>query len=92
MRNEFETELVRKVERRKKPSKAWAMVALCAAILVSAYAAITVVAAGNGTMSQDQLKDGTGDNCDGDGVCDNDCDGVCDNDADGDGVCDNKDE
>ena len=88
MRKEFESEIARNVSGKKKPSKAWAMVALCAAVLVSASAAVTVVAAGNGDMVRDQLKDGTGDNCSGD--CDRDCDGICDNDADGDGICDNK--
>jgi hypothetical protein len=94
VRKEFESELAREVSGRKKHSKAWAMVALCAAVLVSASVAVTAVTAGNGDMIQDQLKDGTGDNCDSNGTCDGDgdcdCDGICDNDADGDGICDNK--
>ncbi|GEM_PF-4163436 len=106
MRKEFESELARQVSGKKRLSRAWVMLALCAAILVSGAAAVTAVAAGNGDQlqTQDQLKDGSCDDCDGDGicdydldgdgVCDNDCtcdcdgDGICDNDSDGDGVCD----
>ena len=102
MRKEFESELARKVSGKRVSSKVWVVVALCAAVAVCGAAAVTAVAAGNGDMLQDQLKDGTGDNCtcDGDGICDNDADGdgicdyqedcVCINDSDGDGICDNQ--
>jgi hypothetical protein len=86
MRKEFESELAKRVSGKKTPSKAWVMVALCAAVLVCGAVAVTAVAAGNGDMlrdqDQDQLMDGSCVDCDGDGICDNFVD------ADGDGICD----
>lgn len=107
MERKFESELAKRTAE-KRHSRAWAVIALLAAVVVFGAAAVSAVAAGNGDMIQDrdQLKDGTGDNCDGDGICDNDVDGdgicdnictpdcdgdgICDNDADGDGICDNQ--
>jgi hypothetical protein len=88
MRKEFESELAKQVSGKKRSSKAWIVVALCAAVLVSGAVAVTAVTAADQIKDkvQDQLKDGTGDNCDSDGICDSDCDGVCDSDCDG--VCD----
>jgi hypothetical protein len=88
MRKEFESDLAEKVAGKKRLSKAWAMTALFAAILISGAMAVTVAAAGNGDMDQtkDQLKDGSCDDCDPIGDCDGD--GICDYDTDGDGVCD----
>jgi hypothetical protein len=104
MRKEFESELAKQISGKRKLSKAWVMVALCAAILVCGAAAVTVASAADQTRDRiqtpDQLKDGTGDNCVGDGICDPilDGDGTCDDcicdgecdcvDCDGDGVCD----
>jgi len=96
MRKEFESELAKRVSGKKAPSKAWMMVALCAAVVVCGAVAVTAVSAGDMLRDkdqiqlqdpdqiQDQLQDGSCDDCDGDG------DGVCDNfiDADGDGICD----
>jgi len=97
MRKEFESELAKQISGKKRLSKAWVMVALCAAILVCGAAAVTVVSAADQTRLQikdpDQLKDGScldsdcdgiPDNLDGDCVCDNDC--TCD--CDGDCTCD----
>ena len=92
MRKEFESELAKQVSGKKRLSKAWVMVALCAAILVSGAVAVTAASAAD--QIRLQLQDGTGDNCVDDGICDPilDGDGVCDNDCtcdcDGDGICD----
>lgn len=92
MRKEFKSELAEKVAGKKRMSKAWAMAALFAAVLISGAMAVTVVAASNGDQIKDQiqdkdmLKDGSCDDCD--PTCDCDGDGICDYDADGDGVCD----
>ncbi len=93
MRKEFESELAEKVAGKKRISKAWAMTALFAAVLISGAMAMTVVAAA-GDMDQikdqiqdkDMLKDGSCEDCV--PICDSDGDGVCDYDTDGDGVCD----
>ncbi|HEX7392829.1 MAG TPA: hypothetical protein VF374_07775 [Thermoplasmata archaeon] len=92
MRKEFESELAKRVAGKKAPSKAWVMVALCAAVLVCGAVAVTAVAAGNGEDNgdqiqlqdpiQDRLMDGSCEDSDGDGICDNFVD------ADGDGICD----
>lgn len=94
VRKEFESELAKKVSGKKSHSKAWTMIALCAAVIAVGAFAVNAVVAGNayktgdldGTPDQDRLQDGTGDNCD----CDCDGDGVCDYDSDGDGICDYK--
>ena len=94
MRKEFESELAEKVAGKKRITKAWAMAALFAAVLISGAMAVTVAAAGNGDMDQtkdqlqdqDMLQDGSCDDCDPIGDCDGD--GICDYDTDGDGVCD----
>ncbi len=90
MRKEFESELAKRVSRKNGHSKAWTMVALCAAIIATGAFAVNAVVAGSayktgdldGTPDLLQLQDGTGDNCDCDG------DGICDYDSDGDGICD----
>jgi hypothetical protein len=90
MRKEFESELAKRVSGKKAPSKAWALVALCATILVCGAVAVTAVSAGNGVDNgdmiqdqvQDKLMDGSCDDGDGDGICDNFVD------EDGDGICD----
>ena len=88
MRKEFESELAKRVSGKKAPSKAWAMVALCATILVCGAVAVTAASAGDmlklqdQDQIQDQLKDGSCVDSDGDGICDNFVD------EDGDGICD----
>lgn len=92
MRKEFESELAEKVAGKKRISKAWTMVALCAAVLICGATAVTAVAAGDMDQTKDQiqdkdmLKDGSCDDCV--PICDSDGDGVCDYDVDGDGICD----
>jgi hypothetical protein len=95
MRKEFESELAKQVSGKKRLSKAWVMVALCAAILVSGAIAVTAVSAADQTRDRiqdpDQFRDGSCLDSDGDGIPDNlDGDGVCDNDCtcDCDGICD----
>jgi hypothetical protein len=90
MNKEFESELAKRVAGKKKSSKVWVVVALCAAVLMSGAMAVTVVAADD----KDQIKDKTMDKLQ-DGSCtDSDCvpdldgDGICDCDTDGDGICD----
>lgn len=90
MSKEFESELAKKVAGKKRSSRAWVVVALCAAVLMSGAMAVTVVAAGD----QDRIKDQTMEKLQ-DGSCvdpvvviDSDGDGICDCDTDGDGVCD----
>lgn len=88
MRKEFESELAKRVSGKKAPSKAWALVALCAAVVVCGAAAVTAASAGNMNgdclqdQIQDQLMDGSCEDSDGDGICDNFVD------EDGDGICD----
>jgi hypothetical protein len=83
MRKEFESELARKVSEKRRSGKAWVMIALSAAILVSGAVAVTAAAAYDQDRVRLQLKDASED-CD--PVCDSDCDGICDSDCDG--ICD----
>lgn len=75
MSKEFESEIAKKVSRRRKgASKAIIALTVCVAALVMVVAATTVAAAGNmnGNCDQtrDQLKDGS--------CLDSDCDGIPD--------------
>ena len=92
MNKEFESELAKRVAGKKKYSKAWVVVALCAAVLMSGAMAVTVVAADGKDRTQDQIKDQDmlqdGSCVDPVVVIDSDGDGICDCDTDGDGICD----
>jgi len=104
MRKDFESELAKKVSgQTKRLSKAWVVMALCAAVLVTGAAAVTAVAASsNGTgvcdqtQDRDILQDGSCEDVDCDGEPDQiqDQDQVQDPLQDGscedcDGICDN---
>ncbi|MBE0518970.1 MAG: hypothetical protein IH630_07090 [Thermoplasmata archaeon] len=69
MRNEFESDLAKSVAEKGQKNvrgKAWLVMALGAALLVSGFAAVTAVSAGDmdKTQTQDQLKDGSCDDAD----------------------------
>jgi len=94
MGKEFESELAKKVAGKKRSSRAWVVVALCAAVLMSGAMAVTVVAADDQDRTRDQIQDPIMDKLQ-DGSCedsvvviDSDGDGICDCDTDGDGICD----
>lgn len=92
MNKEFESELAKRVAGKKKSSRAWVVVALCAAVLMSGAMAVTVVAADDQDRVKDQVKDKLQDGSCTDSDCvpdsDLDGDGICDCDSDGDGICD----
>jgi len=79
MRKEFESELAKKVSGTKRSSKAWIMVAFCAAVLISGALAVTAASAADQDKVQDkiqdQLKDGSCDDCVND--CTSDCTEDC---------------
>ncbi len=70
MRKEFESDLARSVAengQKKVRGKAWLVMALCAALLVSGFAAVTAVSAADQDQTKLQLKDGScedADDCD----------------------------
>ena len=91
MRTEFESDLAKSVAekgQKKVRGKAWLVMALGAALLVSGFAAVTAVSAGDQDQIKLQLKDGSCEEVPED--CDPICDEVCDQDCveDCDPICD----
>jgi len=82
VRKEFESELARTVTGKRRSIKAWILVVLCAAVLVSGALAVTAVSASDQIKDQDKdqdrLMDGSCDDCVND--CTSDCveDCTCD--------------